>query len=149
MPRCLDLTLAGAVACLIAGCATHSTPTVTTSGSAREAVPRSPIGRDVRSPQAGNSLAPAFALRVNVGTSQFTAYLDPTTGRPDTQIENVIAIYQLVELATGKIVVSDVSGDGVVTFQRTLTDGSTMRARLPMARVVGMVAPKPAARQTF
>src|ERR1700746_1203085 len=50
---------------------------------------------------AGNSLAPAFALRVNVGTSQFTAYLDPTTGRPDTQIENVIAIYQLVALPTG------------------------------------------------
>ena len=58
---------------------------------------------------AGNSLAPAFALRVNVGTSQFTAYLDPTTGRPDTQIENVIAIYQLVELATGKIVVNDLA----------------------------------------
>jgi hypothetical protein len=55
----------------------------------------------------------------------------------------------MYEVPTGKIVVSDVSGDGVVTFQRTLTDGSTMRARLPMARFVGMVAPKPAARQTF
>ncbi len=54
-------------------------------------------------------MPPAFALRVNVGTSQFTAYLDPTTGRPDTQIENVIASYQLVELATGKIVVNDLA----------------------------------------
>ena len=31
MPRCLNLTLAGAVACLIAGCATQSKPTVTTA----------------------------------------------------------------------------------------------------------------------
>src|SRR5436309_15991269 len=30
MPRCLNLTLAGAVACLIAGCATQSKPTLTT-----------------------------------------------------------------------------------------------------------------------
>jgi 3D (Asp-Asp-Asp) domain-containing protein len=29
MPRCLNLTLAGAVACLIAGCATQSKPTLT------------------------------------------------------------------------------------------------------------------------
>src|ERR1043166_6370098 len=29
MPKCLNLTLAGAVACLIAGCATQSKPTVT------------------------------------------------------------------------------------------------------------------------
>jgi 3D (Asp-Asp-Asp) domain-containing protein len=29
MPRCLNLTLAGAVVCLIAGCATQSKPTVT------------------------------------------------------------------------------------------------------------------------
>jgi LPS-assembly lipoprotein len=57
----------------------------------------------------GSPLPPAFALKVNIGTSQFTAYLDPTTGRPDTQIENVIAIYQLVELATGKIVVNDLA----------------------------------------
>src|ERR1700720_3988853 len=31
MPRCLNLTLAGAVACLIAGCATQSKPTVTST----------------------------------------------------------------------------------------------------------------------
>jgi LPS-assembly lipoprotein len=57
----------------------------------------------------GSPLPPAFALKVNIGTSQFTAYLDPTTGRPDTQIQNVIASYQLVELATGKIVVNDLA----------------------------------------
>ena len=31
MPRCLNLALAGAVACLIAGCATQSKPTVTSA----------------------------------------------------------------------------------------------------------------------
>ena len=38
---------------------------------------------------------------------QFTAYLDPTTGRPNTQISSVNAIFSLIEIATGKIVVSD------------------------------------------
>jgi hypothetical protein len=36
-----------------------------------------------------NTFAPVYALKVAVGSSQFTAYLDPTTGRPDTQIEIV------------------------------------------------------------
>ena len=57
----------------------------------------------------GSPLPPAFALKVNIGTSQFTAYLDPVTGRPDTQIQNVVASYQLVEIATGKIVVNDLA----------------------------------------
>jgi LPS-assembly lipoprotein len=35
--------------------------------------------------------------------------VDPTTGRPDTQIEIVSASYQLIELATGKIVLNDVT----------------------------------------
>ncbi len=35
--------------------------------------------------------------------------MDPTTGRPDTQIEIVSASYQLIELATGKIVLNDVT----------------------------------------
>jgi LPS-assembly lipoprotein len=33
----------------------------------------------------------------------------PPPAAPDTQIENVIAIYRLVELATGKIVVNDLA----------------------------------------
>jgi LPS-assembly lipoprotein len=57
----------------------------------------------------GSPMPPAYALKVNVGTSQFTAYVDPTTGRPDTQIQNLIAIYQLVELATGKMVINDMA----------------------------------------
>ena len=56
----------------------------------------------------GGSPAPTvYALKVSVGSTQFTAYLDPTTGRPDSQIEIVIASYQLIELGTGKMVLND------------------------------------------
>jgi LPS-assembly lipoprotein len=54
-----------------------------------------------------NAFAPTYQLKVTVGTSQFTAVIDPTTGRPNTQIENVVAYYQLVELATNKTVIND------------------------------------------
>ncbi len=54
-----------------------------------------------------NAFAPTYQLKVIVSTSQFTAYLDPTTGRPNTQINSVNASFQLIELATGKTAVSD------------------------------------------
>jgi LPS-assembly lipoprotein len=54
-----------------------------------------------------HAFAPTYALKVNVGSTQFTAVLDPVSGRPESQIEIVIAGYQLIELATGKIVVND------------------------------------------
>src|ERR1700688_1867052 len=53
--------------------------------------------------------APAYQLKVNVGTSQFTAYIDPVSGRPDTQIEIVVASFQLIELTTGKMVLNDIT----------------------------------------
>jgi LPS-assembly lipoprotein len=55
----------------------------------------------------GRPMAPLYALQVSVNSTQFTAYVDPTTGRPDTQIEIVRTNYQLVELATGNTVVND------------------------------------------
>ena len=56
----------------------------------------------------GGSPAPTvYVLKVSVYSTQYTAYIDPTTGRPDTQIQIVIASYQLAELATGKAVVVD------------------------------------------
>jgi LPS-assembly lipoprotein len=55
------------------------------------------------------AFAPAYQLKVGVATSQFTAYIDPVSGRPDSQIEIVTANFQLIELATGKIVVSDIT----------------------------------------
>ena len=57
----------------------------------------------------GSPMPPAYALKVAVGTSQYTSYVDPTTGRPDTQIETVIATYELVEIATDKTVVNDMA----------------------------------------
>jgi LPS-assembly lipoprotein len=54
-----------------------------------------------------NALAPTYALKMTITTTQFTAELDPTTGRPTTQVESIVAKYTLVELATGKIVVND------------------------------------------
>jgi LPS-assembly lipoprotein len=54
-----------------------------------------------------STFAPVYVLKVAVGSTQFTAYLDPTTGRPDTQIQIVSASYQLIELATGKMVLND------------------------------------------
>jgi LPS-assembly lipoprotein len=60
----------------------------------------------------GQTVSPAAALyqlRASVSNLKFTAYLDPTTGRPNTQIESLTINYQLVELATGKTVVNDVT----------------------------------------
>jgi LPS-assembly lipoprotein len=54
-----------------------------------------------------NAFAPTYMLKMIVKTTQFTAELDPTNGRPNTQVESIIANYTLVELATGKIVVTD------------------------------------------
>jgi LPS-assembly lipoprotein len=54
-----------------------------------------------------HAFAPTYILKVIVDTSQFTAELDPTTGRANSQVESVTAKYELVELATGKIVVTD------------------------------------------
>jgi LPS-assembly lipoprotein len=57
----------------------------------------------------GAAAGAAYQLKVSIGATQFTAYVDPTTGRPDTQIEIVNASFQLIELATGKIVVNDIA----------------------------------------
>jgi LPS-assembly lipoprotein len=56
---------------------------------------------------AGAGAAPVYRLVVNVGSSQFTAVIDPASGRPDAQVQSVIANYQLIEIATGKTVVTD------------------------------------------
>jgi LPS-assembly lipoprotein len=56
-----------------------------------------------------SAAAAVYQLKVSVASAQFTSYVDPVTGRPDSSIENVIAAYQLVELATGKMVVNDVT----------------------------------------
>jgi LPS-assembly lipoprotein len=54
-----------------------------------------------------NTYSATYRLIVIVAGSAFTAYLDPTSGRPVSQIQSVVASYRLVEIATGKTVVTD------------------------------------------
>lgn len=51
--------------------------------------------------------APIYTLKVQISTGAMTVIVDVTSGRPDTQVDQVIANYQLVEAATNKVVVSD------------------------------------------
>jgi LPS-assembly lipoprotein len=51
--------------------------------------------------------APTHRLLVTVGTTQLTIIIDVTSGRPDAQVDAVTATYQLIEIATGKVVVKD------------------------------------------
>jgi len=51
--------------------------------------------------------APTHRLEVIVTTAQLTVIIDATSGRPTAQIDGVTANYQLVEIATGKVVVKD------------------------------------------
>jgi LPS-assembly lipoprotein len=50
--------------------------------------------------------APTHRLEVTVSTRQLTVIVDLTSGRPDAQVDSVIANYKLVEIATGKAVVT-------------------------------------------
>jgi len=51
--------------------------------------------------------APTHRLNVTVQGTNMTVIVDPTSGRPTAQVGGVTANYQLVEIATGKIVVKD------------------------------------------
>jgi LPS-assembly lipoprotein len=51
--------------------------------------------------------APTYTLKVSVVTTQLSVIVDVSSGRPDAQVDSVIAAYQLVEIATGKTVLSD------------------------------------------
>jgi LPS-assembly lipoprotein len=50
---------------------------------------------------------PTYRLAVQVSSSQFVAVVNPTSGRPDAQVETVTASFQLIEIATGKVVLND------------------------------------------
>jgi LPS-assembly lipoprotein len=51
--------------------------------------------------------APTHRLDLTVTQSGFTVLVDPSSGRPTAQIAGVQVSYQLVEIATGKIVLHD------------------------------------------
>jgi len=50
--------------------------------------------------------APTYTLKVTVSPSELSVIVDNTSGRPDAQVEAVISSYQLIEMATGRTVVS-------------------------------------------
>ena len=51
--------------------------------------------------------APTHRLDVTVVPKGFTAIVDPASGRPSAQVAGVAVNYQLVEIATGKVVLKD------------------------------------------
>jgi LPS-assembly lipoprotein len=56
---------------------------------------------------AGGANAPTHRLVVHVATNIMTVIVDLTSGRPDADVDVVTANFQLVEIATGKVVLSD------------------------------------------
>jgi len=50
---------------------------------------------------------PTHRLDLTVGQTGFTVLVDPVSGRPTSQVAGVSVSYQLVEIATGKVVVKD------------------------------------------
>jgi LPS-assembly lipoprotein len=53
--------------------------------------------------------APTYTLRLSIATTQLSIIVDVTSGRPDAQVDAVIASYSLTEIATGKVVLSDMT----------------------------------------
>ena len=53
--------------------------------------------------------APTHRLEVTVATTQTSVIVDVASGRPTAAIDNVTAHYQLIEIATGKVVLRDTS----------------------------------------
>ena len=56
---------------------------------------------------AAGATAPTHQLKVVVSPIDVTMTIDPMTGRPTEEIGGVAISYQLVEIATGKVVVKD------------------------------------------
>ena len=58
-------------------------------------------------------VAPTHRLEVAVTPTDITVSIDPVTGRPQEGIGGVTATYKLVEIATGKIVLTDSTSSNV------------------------------------
>jgi LPS-assembly lipoprotein len=56
---------------------------------------------------AAGAAAPTHRLEVVVSPTNTTLSIDPVSGRPTEQIGGVNVTYKLVEIATGKVVLSD------------------------------------------
>ncbi|MFZ0425006.1 MAG: LPS assembly lipoprotein LptE [Xanthobacteraceae bacterium] len=51
--------------------------------------------------------APTHRLIVSLGETQTTVMIDIVSGRPTAQVDGIRTVYQLVEIATGKVVLKD------------------------------------------
>jgi LPS-assembly lipoprotein len=58
-------------------------------------------------------VTPTHRLEVAVSPTNITVSIDPVTGRPQEGIGGVTATYKLVEIATGKIVLTDSTSSNV------------------------------------
>jgi LPS-assembly lipoprotein len=56
---------------------------------------------------AAGAIAPTHRLELTVTPIDVTVSIDPITGRPQEEIGGVTATYQLVEIATAKVVLKD------------------------------------------
>jgi LPS-assembly lipoprotein len=56
---------------------------------------------------AGGAVSPTYRLEIYVSTTDITVSIDPVTGLPQNGIGGLIATYRLVEIATGKVVLTD------------------------------------------
>lgn len=59
--------------------------------------------------------AAAYRLTMTVVPTSLTVIVDVTSGRPTAEIDGVTANYQLIEIATGKVVLTDTSFSHVDT----------------------------------
>jgi LPS-assembly lipoprotein len=75
-------------------------------GSARIAVElRNALQYDFNG--AGGAVSPTYRLEIDVSTTNIVVMLDPVTGLPQNGVGGLTATYRLVEIATGKVVVTD------------------------------------------
>ena len=57
--------------------------------------------------------SPTYRLDLILNTTGFTVIVDVTSGRPTAQVSGVTVSYQLVEIATGKVVLKDTASANV------------------------------------
>ena len=103
---------------------------------AREGTPESRLAVAVRNALqydmngGAGAVAPTYRLTATVAAGQTTVMIDITSGRPTAQVDGVRVIYQLVEIATNKIVLKD------ATYARVDTDAPGSQQRFAQQRAL-------------
>jgi len=150
VPRLVRLAAPFAVACLLAGCfqplyGDHSIgggPSIKAALSsvdvsqipAPNGTPESRIAVDIRNSlmfglNAGSTpTAPAYRLNIQMASTRLSVIVDLNSARPDLENYGINASYNLVDLKSGKTVISD------VTFARVSYDIPGQEQRFARAR---------------